>query len=479
MPEGDLKPGAALEAAPEKAPMSFGDSSFDSIVKQAVTGLQADSAETRQTLKANAGRTNDILTRLEASDKDKPKLPEIAPPEKPAQAPTPMSAYEQFGSAASVLATLGALATRRPLVAALNASAGAMKAMQTRDSEAFKQNLETWKANSEYAGKYAQWQLDRYKSALENHKGTQESLFGQLRAIASIDQDAVAQHAMQTGDLQVVEKFMADRQSQIERYSDHQLKLAEFGERQKHDLTMENSPERDAYFAARKLHPDKDPAEILRDLKQPRSPSAPESILEDARKQWKAAHNGQDMPYEEQAKVLQSTHTSASSEAKKEAVLKQTDSLLSQADDLLTMIDKNPSIVGTRGKVGGAVETIKGLLNPRAATDPAFQKFETAMKAFRTEASLAISQSKYYSGARMAEMAKTLPALENFTSAQDATAALTTMRSLLQGAKLEVGEAQHDLGAITQADLEATARANDLPIDVVKRMLHEKGFDVP
>lgn len=166
--------------------------------------------------------------------------------------------------------------------------------------------------------------------------------------------------------------------------------------------------------------------------------------------------------------------------AKQQKAVQQTDSLLHQADDLLALIDKNPNVVGTRGKIGGAYETVKGLINPRAAVDPDFQKFETAMKAFRTEASLAISQSKYYSGARMAEMAKTLPALENFTSAQDASAALATMKGLLEGARLEVGEAsKSSLGTITQADLETTARENGMPVDAVKRMLREKGFDVP
>ena len=74
--------------------------------------------------------------------------------------------FETFGNIASVLGVLGGLATKRPLMAGLNASAAAMKAIKESDAGAFRQNFETWKAQSDYAYKLADFQNQQYRDVL-------------------------------------------------------------------------------------------------------------------------------------------------------------------------------------------------------------------------------------------------------------------------------------------------------------------------
>lgn len=82
--------------------------------------------------------------------------------------PDPIKAFGSWASVAGVL--LGAL-TRRPLTAALNASAEAMKASRANDVAAYQDAKDTWEKNMKEVTENARLQADAYKMNFEKNRG--------------------------------------------------------------------------------------------------------------------------------------------------------------------------------------------------------------------------------------------------------------------------------------------------------------------
>lgn len=128
---------------------------------------------------------------------DIPKPPELLPVPKAEDYQTdPM---QKFGTAGMMIATLGALLTRRPLTNALKSAAAVNTAINEGDSTKFKTAMETWKVNNENAWKMADWTQTQYKDTLDlidsGEKGAEEKL--RLQAVAM--QDPTMEQAIKTG----------------------------------------------------------------------------------------------------------------------------------------------------------------------------------------------------------------------------------------------------------------------------------------
>lgn len=97
---------------------------------------------------------------------------------------------ESFGSAANWLAVFGSLMTRRPLINALNASAGVMQAANQRDEKVFKTAYDKWKTDHEEAVKAIDFEQKNLsesmkgdKTAIDAHAAaTKNDVLTQMRA---------------------------------------------------------------------------------------------------------------------------------------------------------------------------------------------------------------------------------------------------------------------------------------------------------
>ena len=102
--------------------------------------------------------------------------PKLTPPPQPKET----SPVEVWGSSAMMVAGLGGLLTRRPLINSLNAMGGVINAYRQADQTAAQKAYDEWKVNTENAVKMAQFSIDAYKTALskiETDKKTAQSDF--------------------------------------------------------------------------------------------------------------------------------------------------------------------------------------------------------------------------------------------------------------------------------------------------------------
>ena len=205
---------AGASAAPPPATGGEGFN-FDATVKRLGEGLLSDSARLRsEQAGVNAATKSDLARLPDISAVKPPPAPAIAPAPKPVER-TP---FETFGNIASVLGVLGGLATKRPLMAGLNASAAAMKAIKESDAGAFRQNFETWKAQSDYAYKLADFQNQQYRDVLENAKLSTDQILSRVKARAASLQDDVTLHLAESGDLQHLMSHVDARDQMAQSY---------------------------------------------------------------------------------------------------------------------------------------------------------------------------------------------------------------------------------------------------------------------
>lgn len=258
----DFAPGGALDTATSKADdtQSFGQS-----LSSLAQSLERSSEDTTRALAETRPKKIELLSKL--AEEKPPAPPEIAKPEAPPKAAGLPDPLQSFGSFASVLGIFGGLLSRRPLTASLKAATAAIQGIKQGNQEAFQRNFDEWKEQSDYAAKVSDWQYQRYRTVLEQNKGNHDQIMSQLQVLASLDQDATALHTIRSGDLGLFEKMMDDRFRMIEGLKDSRLRVEQFAETVRHDKEMENSPERDAYFAMRKQFPDMSPMDILKGLK--------------------------------------------------------------------------------------------------------------------------------------------------------------------------------------------------------------------
>ena len=121
----------------------------------------------------------------ERADLKPPPPMEPVPPFKPQQT----SPDQMWGSAAMMLAAIGSLFTRRPLVTALNAASATLQAFHKGDMDAAQQGFQAWKAASENYLKLKNYELESYKAMSAKYSGDANEFWSHIRAIAAENND--------------------------------------------------------------------------------------------------------------------------------------------------------------------------------------------------------------------------------------------------------------------------------------------------
>ena len=378
------------DAGPSTASPDIGiDPSWQTVIHEAGS-LAAEGKKVAADIDTGVAVRKELVHDL--LQKKPPPAPDIQPPLAPPQQPGNSSSFEAFGNVAVALAMFGSLLTRKPLTTALNAAAGAMQGYQQGQRQLFEENLQTWKLQSDYASKVAQWQLDRYNAVMDEYEGDQSKLLAAISAIAAIDHDAGVAHAAKVGDLQMVADLLYDRQNLVNQYNIHRDALAH---------------QADELAETKRFHT----AEI--------------------------EHYEREDENRAQAQKQK--------EAIKAAGAKQTDVIINQIDDLVKLVQDHPEVVSTAGMVTRMGETIEGWIGGQPQDTPA-SRFASAILALRTQVSTALSGSRYYSKPRQEQMEQILPGLEHFESPQQVINNLIQMKNILNNAKLD---AEIDLDSST------------------------------
>ena len=137
--------------------------------------------------------------------------------------------FEVFKSPAIVLASLGSLFTRHPLTTALNAATGAMQGFQKGQKDIADEKRKEWEDNLKAALEQNKIELERYKDAWERRNIDVKDKFAQLYAQAAGNNDPVVSAAIQSGNIEMVEKVISAREAAQTRLTGlvEQLKVKE------------------------------------------------------------------------------------------------------------------------------------------------------------------------------------------------------------------------------------------------------------
>jgi len=227
--------GTALGAAPAGgAPYSPG---------QLATTRAGATAASQAALDQSAAATRNIETAREARkplvdrytqlQQDRPQPPDLTA-FKPRDAPTYTSdnPLQNFGSFATALGIMGGMLTRRPLTASLDAAAGAMEAMHSRNIEDYKLNVDQWRNQSKHLEDLMKWRTDAYKLTQDKFSGDEAGLMKQIELTALATKDDQMLAALRTGDAQIWHGMLTDQTAAVNNYQDRRLKMDEFFLRQ-------------------------------------------------------------------------------------------------------------------------------------------------------------------------------------------------------------------------------------------------------
>lgn len=145
-------------------------------------------------------------------DIDSAKIPEMPKmPDAPKESDYATNPMKTFGSGAMWIAAFGSLLTRHPLATALNSAAEVNKAAAAGDANSYKNAMDKWKIQSEYALKLANYDMDKYKASVSEGDSS-------IKAYSSMMKNDTARLAL---DMKQNEAHLKD--------SERQLKMMEEG----------------------------------------------------------------------------------------------------------------------------------------------------------------------------------------------------------------------------------------------------------
>ena len=127
--------------------------------------LASESADTKAKMNAAEGDiTKATEKEIDWATRNQPKPFEAGKPPNPKDFET--DAWQSFGSLASVLGILGSALTRKPIAAALNASAAAMNARKQNDRQGFDDAMKAFNENTTHALEQSKQEQKQYEDAL-------------------------------------------------------------------------------------------------------------------------------------------------------------------------------------------------------------------------------------------------------------------------------------------------------------------------
>lgn len=193
-----------------------------------------------------------------------PRQPNLMPIP-PAPKEETSNVFDVFKNPAIVLATLGSIFTRTPLMAAMKAATGAMEGYRAGERERVELERAKWKDDMDRALRNNQLELEKYNAAFRATELSVQERSARLQAIAAGTQDEVMKAAVASGNLNRVWEVIKGREAA-------QLKLLEI--KSQEDRRVEALP-----------------------------PST--KIFNSYITKYRAEHDGQDPPPEEQQKFAQ------------------------------------------------------------------------------------------------------------------------------------------------------------------------------
>ncbi len=143
--------------------------------------------------------------------------------------------FMDFGKWGGMLALMGSFLTRAPLTTALTSAAAGVNATKKMDADTYAQAHQSWKDNTDYAIKLAEYQNNRYKAITSNEKLSVDEMSAQLRAEAAANHDNVM---MQMKTLQEQVSLSEFRQRLTEKVSDARDRLNEKAEEMQEKLDL-------------------------------------------------------------------------------------------------------------------------------------------------------------------------------------------------------------------------------------------------
>lgn len=235
-----------LPASALQPPPGTGEDTFGPLIKQA----QEDSSK----LKAKGEK---LSAKIEEGNK---KLDEIQPPKIPELAPVPKAQqsdpFQAFGSAAGWIATFGSMLTRAPLTSSLNAASAAMNAAKENNAQAFQQNFDVWKAETDNAIKLHQFEMDSYKEALEKIKAGDDSALADIQVTAASFKNDTLQLLAAKGQADEVKSYLKAMADQGKKTAENADKTEAFALFQQWKMANPNATPEEM---AKKLHEFTDP----------------------------------------------------------------------------------------------------------------------------------------------------------------------------------------------------------------------------
>jgi hypothetical protein len=196
-----------------------------------MSSLVSDSGE-KDVIRKSQAREDAINQKIEGKIKniESLKVPEMPRmPDAPKQQDYNTYPMKTFGSGAMWLATFGSLLTRHPLTTALNSAAEVNKAVATGDANAYKNAMDKWKTQSDYAMKMANFDMERYKESLSQGEAG-------IRAYSGMMKNDTARLAM---EMKQNDQHLKDSERQL-KMMEEGIKLQNLQFQQKYaDLTVD------------------------------------------------------------------------------------------------------------------------------------------------------------------------------------------------------------------------------------------------
>lgn len=177
-----------------------------------------------------------------------PRLQDVKPPPQ-FDYTDPMKALLNPGV---LVATLGSFFSRAPMTAALNAGAAAVNAYHKGEKELYDKKRQEWKDNVEQALKENEIALERYNVAWKRSDASVKDKMAEMQAIASAMKMEPVLAALQSGQVDRVDKIYEGLQKAQDHIRDSLFKY-ELSSRE-HMMTM--APDRQAMNKFMQEHPD-------------------------------------------------------------------------------------------------------------------------------------------------------------------------------------------------------------------------------
>ena len=303
-----------------------------------------------------------------------------------------------WGSAAMMLALVGSLMTRRPLVTAMNAAAGVLKSTREGDQEAMDAAYQTYKISSENALKIHNAELETYKAMEEKYKDDESAMFAHMRAAAAAHNDPIMLKIAEDRDAQGFEHLMLERE-RVGRELGRGVDLVEQEKNVHQAVTdLKNSPD---YQKANAFTKAQMMAKLLRETST---------------------------KYAGESDKIDAAIKKVSTKLKPE--IDKFDSAIAEIDQATTMLNADPWLAGVVGKARRyGMEPVIGLLDPRQKAPS--QKFVSLMTTIQRDIQTLKNKSHYMSKGAIEALDDQVEGLGVFDTAQGALDSLDLARSTL------------------------------------------------